>query len=88
MALYPRSLSLSLLQSFNSVAVTIAHTFVHMDDKDFIPKGFHLLRVHIQPTYRRRTCTQPFLFMAFIKKVKKVKQSRYTPWRRLGGEEI
>jgi hypothetical protein len=25
--------------------------------------------------------------MKFIKKVK-VKQSRYTPWRRLGGEEV
>jgi hypothetical protein len=24
----------------------------------------------------------------FMKKKKKVKQSRYTPWRRLGGEEV
>jgi hypothetical protein len=30
----------------------------------------------------------PFPNLANISKVKKVKQSLYTPWRRLGGEEV
>jgi hypothetical protein len=35
----------------------------------------------IMEAYRKQ---QPRLFIAS----KKVKQSRYTPWRRLGGEEV
>jgi hypothetical protein len=61
---------------------------------NFMPVTSTLLKLLLADVYRYScepkvligTCLQ--LLAGNVPKGKKVKQSRYTPWRRLGGEEV